>query len=56
MTFDLSTIALFALAAVLYRALLPARWRGWALFVASVVAVYVLQPALPIRYFDYILP
>lgn len=52
----LGTILLFSAAALLYGALLPARWRGWALLVVSVIAVYALQPALPIRYSGFILP
>lgn len=56
MTFDLFAIFIAVIAAVIYSALLPAKWRGWALMIASVVAVYRLQPALPIRYLDFILP
>jgi alginate O-acetyltransferase complex protein AlgI len=52
----LGTVLVFAALAFGYAALLPARWRGWALLVVSVVAVYVLQPALPIRYSAYTLP
>jgi hypothetical protein len=52
----LSTVLVFVALALVYAALLPARWRGWALLVVSVVAVYVLQPALPIRYSAYALP
>jgi alginate O-acetyltransferase complex protein AlgI len=55
-SFDLQTILIFSLLALPYNALLPSRWRGWALLVMSVVAVYWLQPALPIRFSDYILP
>jgi len=42
--------------ALAYRWLLPARWRGWALLVASVALVYWLSPASPIRYVDFLLP
>lgn len=49
-------VAAFSLAALLYGALIPARWRGWVLLVASLVAVYVLQPLLQIRYLGFILP
>ncbi len=56
MTFDLATIALFVVGALLYAALLPKRWRGWALMIGSVVLIYRLQPPLPIRYSDFILP
>lgn len=55
MTFDLRAIALFGLLALAYAAL-PARARSWALFVGSVVAIYWLQPPLPIRFSDYVLP
>ena len=56
MTFDLATIAIFAVGAAIYAALLPARLRGWALLIASVVLIYRLQPPLPIRFSDFILP
>ncbi len=56
MTFDLLAIFIAVIAAVVYTALLPARWRGWALMIASMIAIYRLQPALPIRYLDFILP
>jgi alginate O-acetyltransferase complex protein AlgI len=55
LTFDLLTIGLFVAFAAVY-GLLPGRWRGWALMVGSVIAVYWLQPALRIRYMDFILP
>jgi D-alanyl-lipoteichoic acid acyltransferase DltB (MBOAT superfamily) len=57
MTLDLTTIAIFGLLALIYGALLPARWRGWALFGASVLGVYLLQPRLILRGgMDYLLP
>jgi alginate O-acetyltransferase complex protein AlgI len=56
LTLDLLAILIFCLAAVLYSGLLPARWRGWFVLVGSLVAVYWLQPPLPIRFSDYILP
>jgi len=56
LTFDLRAILIFGIAALLYAGLLPPRWRTWALFVGSVVVIYWLQPALPIRYSGYILP
>src|SRR5258708_4828011 len=52
----LTNIALFAAAAILYRVLVPARWRGWALLIGSVAAIYWLQPALSITPLDFILP
>ena len=56
MTLDLRAILIFSLAAVVYAGLLPSKFRTWALLVGSVIAIYWLQPALPIRYSDYILP
>ena len=56
MTFDLRAIVIFASAALLYAGLLPARARGWALLIGSVIAIYWLQPPLPIRFSDFILP
>ena len=56
MTFDLTTILIFVVGALIYAAVLPARWRGWALLMTSVVLIYTLQPPLTIRYSDFILP
>lgn len=56
MTFDLVTIGLLIALAVVYAALVPGRLRGWFLFAASLFAVYAFQPALPIRFSDFILP
>ena len=56
MTFDLRAILTFCIAALLYAGLLTARRRAWALLVGSLVAIYWLQPALPIRYGAYVLP
>jgi alginate O-acetyltransferase complex protein AlgI len=56
MTFDLIAILIFAIAAVIYAAFIPPKGRGWFLFVGSALAVFWLQPALPIRFSDYILP
>lgn len=56
MTFDLGTIALCCALALAYAALLPSVWRGWALYGLSIMAVYLLQPPLPIRFSDFILP
>jgi alginate O-acetyltransferase complex protein AlgI len=55
-TLNLPTLLIFTLAALAYAALLPARWRGWALFVGSVLAIYWLQPPLPPRFADFVLP
>ena len=56
MSLDLRAILIFSTAAVLYAAWLPARARAWTLLVVSVIAIYWLQPALPIRFSDYVLP
>ena len=56
MTFDLLTILVFVLAGFLYAALMPPRGRGWFLFVGSALAIFWLQPPLPIRFSDFILP
>lgn len=56
MTFDITTIIIFSIAALIYSAIIPGRWRGWALLIGSVIAVYWMQPALPVRFVDFILP
>src|SRR5438876_10451536 len=53
---NLIHIAVFALGAFIFGFVIPGRWRGWALLVASVVAIYWLQPALPISPIDFALP
>ncbi len=53
---DLAQIAVMLAAAALYVMILPARWRGWALMIGSVTAIYWLQPSLAIRWLDYALP
>ncbi len=52
----LSQIAIFAILGLVYAALIPARWRGWMLYVVSLIAIYALQPTLNIRWLDYSLP
>jgi len=52
----LTHILVFVVAALLYLVLLPGRWRAWALFAGSVVAIYWLQPATRIRDLDFIFP
>jgi alginate O-acetyltransferase complex protein AlgI len=56
LSLDLRAIFICCAVAILYAGLLPARVRAWTLLVASVVAIYWLQPALPIRFSDYALP
>lgn len=58
---DLTAILVFIAFGVLFRLLLAA-WGGlgraktWVLFVASILAVYWLQPATPVRYLDFWFP
>jgi D-alanyl-lipoteichoic acid acyltransferase DltB (MBOAT superfamily) len=57
----LTYIVVFIAGALLYAALtstevIPARGRGWALLVASILAIYLMQPPLTIRFLDFILP
>jgi D-alanyl-lipoteichoic acid acyltransferase DltB (MBOAT superfamily) len=35
---------------------LPINWRGWFLFIGSVIAIYWLEPFLPFRFSGFILP
>ncbi|RUA15305.1 MAG: hypothetical protein DSY55_06580 [Clostridia bacterium] len=56
MGLGLETILIFAAFALLYAGLARGRARQWLLFAASIVAVYWLQPWLPVRYADFILP
>ncbi|MFO7678803.1 MAG: MBOAT family O-acyltransferase [Chloroflexota bacterium] len=55
MSFDLSSLLVFATAAVLYAGLLSGRWRGWALLIGSALGVYWLQPNLTPRFASYAL-
>src|SRR5436309_10457853 len=52
----LTSIVIFGIAAAFYGLIVPAKWRGWVLLVASVVAIYWLQPAIPVRPVDFVLP
>ncbi len=52
----LTHILVFTAAALLYVFLLPKSWRGWALFVGSVLAIYWLQPPLRVRRADFLFP
>lgn len=56
MTLGLAAILVFGLAAVVYEAIIPGRWRGWALLLGSVVALFWLQAPLAPRYADFFLP
>jgi alginate O-acetyltransferase complex protein AlgI len=53
---NLLYIAIFTIGALIYAGLLPARWRQWTLFIASIFVVYRLQPDILVRYLDYIFP
>ena len=53
---SLIQILIFATAALLYGLLLKGRGRGWFMLVASVLALYWLQPSTPIRNLDFWLP
>lgn len=53
---DLMQIAIFCFGALIYNFILPARWRAWGLMIASLLAMYWLQPKLAIPYLDYALP
>ncbi len=49
-------ILVFAAVALLIGWIVPRRWRVWVTLVASLLVVYWLQPALPIRNLDFWLP
>jgi alginate O-acetyltransferase complex protein AlgI len=51
----LSDIALFALIAFCIPLLIPGRWRAWAMCAVSIVAIFWLQPPLPVRWLDFVL-
>jgi len=52
----LAYILIFIAGALLYAALLPGRGRAWALLIASILAIFLMQPPLTIRFLDFILP
>lgn len=56
MTLGLTAILVIGLAAVLYAAVVPDRWRAWAVLLGSIVALYWLQSPLAPRYADFLLP
>ncbi len=53
---DLTQIAVFCFGALAYNFVLPARFRQWGLMIASILAIYWLQPNLAIPYLDFALP
>lgn len=56
MALDLPAILVLLLAAAIYSAVIPPHWRGRALLVGSVVALFWLQAPLAPRHADFILP
>jgi alginate O-acetyltransferase complex protein AlgI len=56
MGLDLAIIAVFIGIGLVYMTFVPGRWRAWLLLILSVCAVYALQPALPVRFSDFVLP
>src|SRR5690349_9217776 len=52
----LSAIIIFGMGAALYGLIVPAKWRGYALLIGSIVTIYWLQPTLSIQPVDFALP
>lgn len=50
------TLIIVICASLFIGLLAKGRWRSWSLLVASVLAIYWLQPATPIRHLDFWLP
>ncbi len=53
---QLMNLLILVLAALLIRLAFPGKLRRWAILAASVLAIYWLQPALPIRQMDFWFP
>ncbi|MEA3327008.1 MAG: MBOAT family O-acyltransferase [Chloroflexota bacterium] len=53
---SLQNILILIASALLIRIVFPGKRRQWALLVVSILAIYWLQPALPIRNMDFWLP
>src|SRR5260221_10880997 len=53
---NLTAIAIFSAGAVIYGLFVPARFRPWAVLVASIVAIFWLQPPLAVAPLDFVLP
>ena len=53
---SLQNILILIASALLIRIIFPGKHRQWVLLVASILAIYWLQPALPIRSMDFWLP
>jgi len=56
LSLGLVEILVIALAAAVFAALIPPRWRGWAILLGSVAGVYWLQTPLAPRWADFLLP
>ena len=56
MSLGLVEILVIGLGAAIFAALIPGRWRGWAILLGSVAGVYWLQPPLAPRFADFLLP
>lgn len=56
MTVDLPLLGWAAGAALIYNFLLPAKTRSWFVLGVSIIALFWLQPALPIRWSGFLLP
>jgi len=53
---ELIHITVFIVGGLLYALIAPRRLRAWAMLIASVYAIYALQPTLDIRFLDFGLP
>ena len=53
---SLLNILILVAAALALRLLFPGKLRRWALLVSSVVAIFWLQPSLPLRQMDFWFP
>ncbi|PJF27556.1 MAG: hypothetical protein CUN53_03605, partial [Phototrophicales bacterium] len=52
----LADLLIFIAGGLVYALIVPKRLRGWALLIASIYAIYALQPALDVRFLDFGLP
>lgn len=52
----LTHILILLALALIYLAILPHTWRGWALFVGSILGIYALQPPIVLRWVDFAFP
>lgn len=52
----LTNLLIIAALILIYRVTFGSRGRGWVLFTASILAVFWLQPPVPIRHLDFWLP